>query len=372
MADSQKSQIVIASVLKPVDDARLFEKIGVSLAEKGHEVHIFGVTTTGAPATPVRQHPFKPFARISLRRLFIPWKIFFACLRIKPRLVIVGTHELLTIAVLLKLFTRCKLIYDVQENYYWNILYTDAFPMIVRPFLALFVRARERLTAPMIDHFFLAEKGYQQELTFPRARYTILENKARISAGQLPERPALERKPTIHLLFTGTLAENTGVFTAIDLAVKLHVIDDRFRLTIIGWAAKWDVIQRIKLQIEPRPFIRLITDDQPIPHTRILEEIATADFGMVTYQINPSTTNSIPTKLYEYLAAQLPVLMVNHKPWVELCHKWSAAVVFNPFSYDAAELYREMMSRHYYPETPEGVTWTSEESRLLDVVGKLI
>ena len=43
MADSKKSTVVIASVLKPVDDSRMYEKIGLTLAESGrYDVHVIG------------------------------------------------------------------------------------------------------------------------------------------------------------------------------------------------------------------------------------------------------------------------------------------------------------------------------------------
>ena len=43
MADSKKSTVVIASVLKPVDDSRMYEKIGLTLAGSGrYDVHVIG------------------------------------------------------------------------------------------------------------------------------------------------------------------------------------------------------------------------------------------------------------------------------------------------------------------------------------------
>lgn len=373
MADSEKCTVVIASVLKPVDDSRLYEKIGLSLARSDkYDVHIIGCASGGPRDPALTQHPFKPFGRISLGRLLAPWRILLTTVRLKPDVFIMATHELLYLSMLLKLTLRCRIIYDVQENYYWNILYTKAFPVLIKPFIALYVRGKETLAARYIDHFFLAERGYEQELRFPGTRYTVLENKVRIHPADRKSSAEIHGKATIHLIFSGTLAETTGVFVAIDLAVKLHVIDERFRLTIIGFCPQRHVLEKMRLLIRPRRFIQLIARDGPVPHAEIFRHIRKADFGLLTYQINPSTMSSVPTKLYEYLGFRLPILLVNHQPWVDFCHPYSAAVVFDPHHYDAGELYREMLAKTFYTAEPEAVYWETEEPALLNAMEKVV
>ena len=49
----KKQRIVLASVLKPVDDVRMFEKIGKSLsAITGHDVFIIGYPSKAPGADP--------------------------------------------------------------------------------------------------------------------------------------------------------------------------------------------------------------------------------------------------------------------------------------------------------------------------------
>lgn len=371
MPESVKATVVIASVLKPVDDTRMYSKIGLTLAESGsYSVHVIGQGSHPTEAPNLIQHALKPFSRFSLGRILAPWKIFATILRLKPDVLIVTTHELLCAGLFAKRFTKCRLIYDLQENYYWNILYTPAFPLLIKPFVALYVRGKEVIAAPFIDHFFLAEKGYTREMRFPGSRYTVLENKARRSADSARRSEPVSEKATIQLIFSGTLAETTGVFTAIDLTIKLHVIDERFRLTIIGHAAQRHVREKIRLLIAPRPFIQLIAGDSPVPHGEILKHISRADFGMITYPINPSTMNSIPTKLYEYLGSGLPIILANHKPWVEFCLPYHAAVVFDPNHYDSAVIYDALISGRFYTTTPEGVYWEDEAEKLLAALSR--
>jgi glycosyltransferase involved in cell wall biosynthesis len=373
MPDSKKSTIVIASVLKPIDDSRMYEKIGISLASTGaYQVHIIGRESAAIQNSKVIQHPIKTFRRVSLGRVIAPWRIMLKTLRLKPDVLIIATHELLCLALFMKFVQKCRIIYDVQENYYWNILYTAAFPQLIKPFIALYVRGKENMTARYVDHFFLAEKGYEQELKFVNKKYTILENKVRIDDTSAKTPVPLKSKTKINLIFSGTLAENTGVFTAIDVAAKLHVIDERFSFTIIGFCSQQSVLDKLRLALKPRPFIELITSESPVPHSEIFKHIKKADFGFITYQVNPSTMNSIPTKLYEYLGFNLPILLVNHKPWVDFCHPYSAAIVFDPGHFDAGHIYREMMEKTFYTAEPTSVYWETEETKLLEVVRNLI
>lgn len=372
MADSNKSTVVIASVLKPVDDSRMYEKIGLTLAASGkYIVHVIGMDSAKSNRPDIVQHGFRPFSRISLTRLTAPWRIFFRTRRLQPDIFMITTHELLLAGVLMKLFTKCKLVYDVQENYYWNILYTRAFPLVLKPFAALFVRGKEQLTSSLVDHFLLAEKGYERELKFPGSRYTVIENRLRLEEAPPARQPLSADKETINLLFSGTIAESTGVFTAIELAIRLHVIDERIRLTIIGHCAQRSVLEKVRLLIHPRPFIQLIADKKPVPHAEIFRHIRSSDFGLVTYQIGPATMNSIPTKLYEYLGFKLPIVLVDHRPWVELCIPYSAAITFSAHNFDAGAIFKQMLARRFYTAEPEIAWWKSEEPRLLAAVEAL-
>ena len=90
-------------------------------------------------------------------------------------------------------------------------IYTKSLPFYIRPFVAAYVRAKEWLISPFIDYYFLAETGYEQEITFTGAKKIVLENKLKKSASlMVPKKSPTDRN--IHLLFSGTIAETTGVY----------------------------------------------------------------------------------------------------------------------------------------------------------------
>jgi hypothetical protein len=367
----KKRRIVLASILKPVDDTRMFEKIGASLSKVGdYEIFVIGYPSKADSKSQksIIQIPLKSFNRISLGRLSAPWQIMKMIYEVKPELLIVNTHELLIVGILNRIFFGTRIIYDVRENYRRNILHTKAFPAPFRPLLAAGVRLKEKLTAPFFHAFFLAEKTYAQELGFLRNRHIILENKMVVPDGFKRSM----RSEKIRLLFSGTLAESTGVFEAINLAKKLHQVDSKTELTIIGFCALPSTLSEIQKEITGLPFITLIGGDRLVPHDKILDSIANSDFGIICYPPSHHIENRIPTKLYEYLACRLPILLQKQESWVEICKPYQAALEVDFPNIQPSELLDLMASTSFYNSDPVNVTWASEEPRLLKKVSDIL
>jgi glycosyltransferase involved in cell wall biosynthesis len=393
----KKRRIVIASVLKPVDDTRMFEKMGVTLGDSGqYEVFIIGYPTRNIPAyANINFLPLTSFPRLSVARLLAPFKILRILHQVNPQILIVNTHELLIVAVLNRILFGTKIVYDIRENYYRNLLYAESFPLLLRPFLAGWVRLKEKVSSPLFHHFFLAENGYQKEMSFFGNRATLIENKAKVPANL--SRTAIPGK--LRLLFSGTLAESTGVFQAISLAKKLHGLNEGVQLTLIGYCAKPETLRRIHHEINGFAFIQLHGGNYLVPHPEVIKAIYASDFGIVCYPPSRHTENTVPTKLYEYLACQLPILLQNHRPWVELASRYRVCIAIDVPTADP-HLILQQMSAFAVLKNEEavsgkaglpavavsaktgvpavavsakaGVTWESEAGKLLGALDNII
>jgi glycosyltransferase involved in cell wall biosynthesis len=361
----KKTKVVFASVLKPIDDTRMFEKMAQSIASLSiYEIHVIGYPSSLKPtAQNIFFHPLQTFKRISLKRLWAPVIILRKLWRIKPDLIIINTHELLGAAITVKILTGCKVCYDIQENYFRNIFHTQTFPVLLRPFLALYVRTKEISFSPLINHFILAERGYEKEIWFTGKRRTILENKVKKIESTFAKKSNEDK--CIHLLFSGTLAETTGVFEAIRLAEALHKKENRVRLTIIGYCALENVLQKIKAIIQHQHYIEVIGGDKLIPHHEILKEIQQSDFGIISYPPNPSTENAFPTKLFEYMGERLPILLTDFKLWTDYCARYKAAITVKFDDIDEDGIIREMKTNAFYTSYPTDIYWEDEKFRAL-------
>lgn len=357
--------------MKPVTETRMFEKLGTSLATIPEvNVHIIGFPSSGYASGQHRielhPHSAKPFGRLSLTRMAIPSRIMFKVLSLKPDLLIITTHELLWMALWCKLVLGCRVVYDVQENYFRNILYTKTFPLVVRPLLACYVRFKEWICKPVVDVYLLAEKGYGQELRFARP-FLVLENK-------LPERQAHRYRRSAagnsNLIFSGTLSETTGVLEAINLAGNLHRLNPDITLTIIGNCLSENFLNKLKQQASTHSFIRFTGSIYPVEHEQILEAINRAVAGIIIYPANPSTACSVPTKLYEYLGLGLPVIIRHNEDSHKLVEALQAGIVLQPGHKPERILTWLQQPITFIP--PPEIYWESAETELLTCVQELL
>ena len=371
MQEIKKRRIVLASVLKPANEPRMFDKIGSTLAND-YDVYCIGapLRTASNLASNPKVVEIPNVKRLSLSRLFVPFKILRKVIELRPALLIICTHELLLIAWLAKLITRCTIIYDVQENYYRNIRYGTSFPFFLRELIASYVRTKEVISKAFVSHYFLAEKAYKQEMTFFGTKKTILENKTVESAMAIKANTDKE-DGCIQFLFSGTLAETTGVFIAIDVMKKLHELDNKVRLNIVGYSADRRTVDLIRSAIQNHDFIQLKGGNTLVAHNEIVSEILSADFGIISYPPNPSTANSVPTKLFEYLACSLPILLIDNPQWLRLCEPYNAAIPFNPQTFSASSTLKALKEQKFYTTLPQDVFWSSEEQKLLQTIETL-
>lgn len=342
-----KINLVIASILKPIDDPRMYEKIGITLSDsQKYSVHIVGHVSISPP---INTHinfysPFN-FSRNSKRRISAPLKFYKILLKLKPKVVIVETPELLIVTVIYKILFGCRIYYDVLENYYYNILYLSKYSMFLKIFLGTCTRAVELITSPFIEKFILAEKCYIKELPFVKKKFAVLENKLSPIYHNLGK---TKKRSFYHLLYTGTIAESFGIFEAIEVASKLNALDYRFHLTIIGYCADQNELVKIKNYILKLPFIHLIGGDYLVPHQQIMKMINTADIGLITYQANKAFNSKMPTKLYEYMYDRLPMIIPQNSLWVEFCRPYCSALVVNYAHIDVFRLICDLNSVSFY------------------------
>jgi hypothetical protein len=234
--------------------------------------------------------------------------------------------------------------------------------------VASVVRLKEWITAPLFSKFILAEKSYVDELPFLKKKSVVVENKC-----QMPE--GFQRKPandTIDLVFTGTIAYSTGIFQAIQLAKELNKVEPSIRLAIIGKCSMARDLERVKKEISDAPFISLKAGNEFVSHEKIIKAISKTHFGIVIYPNSPHTENKIPTKLYEYLASELPILLQNNKKWVDLCAPADAAIVVDFENPNLDSIIEQIQERKYYPRKVENAHWKTEEAVFLTTIRSLI
>ncbi|GGG01013.1 glycosyltransferase [Pontibacter amylolyticus] len=374
-----EKRILLASLLKPINDTRLYEKLGLSLSKiKGASIHLAGYETpipAGAPAN-IHFHPIFQFKRLSMGRLTAQRDYYRLLQHIRPQLVIVSTHELLLPTLLYKArYKGVRIVYDIQENYSLNLRSQHNYSWPLKHLLALSIRTIERMCATSIDHFLLAEHSYADELPFLDNRYTFIENKykASLKLPPLATPVSLPKTGQLRLLYSGTIAEEYGVWEAIELARQLQIVRPEVKLTIIGYCANSHTLAKLQQACQALPFVEMIGGDKLVPHQEILEQIPKSHIGLLPYRPNASTFRCIPTKLYEYMAHGLPLLIQQNPLWQGIVEGNDAGRAVDFSRINVEELTQELSARNFYKQgIPTTIYWESEEEKLLQVITPLL
>ena len=366
-----KKVIAIISVLKPVDDTRNYEKIARSINNTNkYEVNIIGFSAKKIPTqTNIKFHPAFTFGRTSIKRSVASLTIFKILLKVKPELVIVTCAELLIVSIVNKILFGCKIIYDIQENYYRNILFTSSYPGFIKYALALIARSIEVLSYPFINRYILAENVYLTQLKYTISKAIVIENKALIPENV--RNMKVRKNKELTFVYSGTIAEHYGIFDAIKFISRLKSSTNHVKLIIIGFAPQRKIYQKVSAIVARLNYITIIGGDALVAHDQILMEMKKADFCLLPYQKNKSTTGRIPTKLYECLAMEKPVIITPNQAWNDIIVQNNAGIIFDLSSnslFDTQQLYHQ----YYGNNLSRNYDWDNSSYKLLEIINELI
>jgi glycogen(starch) synthase len=327
-------------------------------------------------------------SRLSLGRLAAQWRYWQLLRRVRPTLVVVTAPELLPLTLFWQRLGRGRqFVYDIQENYALNIRSQGVYPAAVRGLLAGLLRWIEARAAHRAAALLLAEASYADELPFlkdlPTSQVLLLENKYQPQPGEvLPRaaRPLPAPTEPLRLLFSGTISDLNGVQEALALARQLRAVlawPGGVRLTVIGFCQQPALLAELREVAQAEAdWLTLIGGAELVPHARLVAEIGRSHLGLLPYRPHPSTARCRPTKLFEYLAHGLPVLVPHNPPWESLVQQHTAGLVvdFGQPAAVAAQVAAVLPTAVFYPAglPAEEVLWAGEGKKLGHLLESLL
>ncbi len=369
----KRIKTVIASVLKPVDDTRMYEKIGLSLQQTNiYDVNIIGFRTKNIPKnSEINFYPCFNFGRKSIRRLLAPLTFLYFLIKMRPQMVIISTYELIPSALVYRfVFSRTHLVYDVQENYALNVLSNRKSDLLASVW-AGYVRWVESVAQPMISLNIVAETRYSNEINYLNNSLVLLNKfNTRCSIVKFTKINSIYVNSPLKLIFSGTVSTDYGIWQSVEFVNELAKIFPLLKAKFIGRVPDQTLLREL-LSIQNN-VVEFNIDTEPIAHKAILEEMSTADFGIVAHQPTLSIQNCFPTRIYELMHFRIPILLQDHPPWVAYCQQWNSCIPLDFNHYDVETVAAQMMEQRFYNRgTPDDIYWESEEKKLIKAVDLL-
>ncbi len=175
----------------------------------------------------------------------------------------------------------------------------------------------------------------------------------------------------VTFVYTGTITVHYGIFEAIEFIKNIRKALPDASLHIIGYAPDKNIWQKVMQQIRPLDYIKTEGGTSLVPHAQIIKALSTAHFCLMPYHDNRSTAGRIPTKLYECLALETPVIISPNNAWNDLIKENDAGLIHD-FQSNGPVSINQLQRKFYSHGLSARYLWNKEEKHLISVVDKLL
>ncbi len=286
-------KICMLSSVHSADDIRIVEKEARSLSEAGHDVTV--VARSPRPSDPGRIE-FKLIEVPPVPRWKRPWVAGRAALALARATGadVVQFHdpELIPFALLLK-SRRCKVIYDVHEDVPADIYSKRWIWSWMRPAVARTMEVVERSAARRFDAIVAATPAIADRFRAYGAAVTLVRNTVRLDEFIEPT-PTTERRR--QAVYVGRTSFDRGLVEMVEACAAVGL-----PLVLAGTIGREEQVWLEKSSTDVSYKGRLGRGEIAALLNRSL-------IGLNLLLPEPNYLLSLPTKLFEYMAAGLPVI----------------------------------------------------------------
>jgi glycosyltransferase involved in cell wall biosynthesis len=358
--------MLVNAVHKPFD-TRIFQKEALSLVSAGFLVRIIiphteNVDRDGVQIVAVRL-PRKGWEQL----IWCPWLIFLKALR-ESRHSIFHVHdsELLVIALWLRLLGR-NVVYDAHEDTPLQIAYQHWIPQWLRKPYAWFYLVLEKLAGWFFNTIIVAEPVIAKY--YPERKTVLVRNFAKVETFKrlAVEKPYAARSNK--MVYVGLLSKPRGLIEMLEGAsLAQQVVSFTF---LLGGKFAPAQLKETVLSAYAIDYMGWVE------YNKLGEVLCDAKIGIIVPHPNPRYTTNYPVKLFEYMAAGLPVIASKEGETSAFVREAGCGILVDPLNTEEIAKAIIWLLQHTAEAMAMGArgqrlvfekyNWKNEEERLLSV-----
>lgn len=322
---SQQLKIVhMTSVHRPFD-VRIFAKECSSLAEHGYDVVLIAVHDHDelCDGVQIKSIP-RPRSQWS-RMIFTAWRVVLEALRQDADIYHCHDPELLPWTCLMRLLGR-TVVYDMHENVPKDILDKTWLPQWSKPTVSRLVRLAERIFMWRLPVVF-AESSYRDDYKWVRRSIVVL-NLPRLDRLPTPSRSRLQPP---RMAYIGGVATDRGSVVTVRALELLQRQDCDVVFRCVGPMWPPDHQQELEQLAVDVPSDRLEFFGYR-PSSEGWNLIRDCQIGLAVLAARPNLMESFPTKLFEYMALEMPVIASDFPLYREVVETSGCGICVDPTS----------------------------------------
>lgn len=241
------------------------------------------------------------------------WQSWQVLQRLRPRLVHIHDPELVPMTWLWARLHRAKAIFDAHEDLVAQVSTKPYLPELVRPLVRLLARGLVVAANHGMDAVIAATDDVAGGFAHPRTvvvrNYPWLKDYPPVEARPVPGRVA----------YVGDLTEERRLSFMIEVVRRARQSRPEVHLVLAGrpLGSAQSVLDRIS---EPG----LVDHRGLLRPAEVPGVLASASVGLIFLDPLPNYTRSLPTKLFEYMAAGVPFLASDFPFWRQEFEPWDA------------------------------------------------
>ncbi len=325
------------------------EKITLALTRAGHSVHIVARNKAWRPTTEVlpegtvhRMPPWKFVGQTVDSALGFP--AFFSprwvrlidktCSDANADLIIVRDLPLCPTAIRVGKRLQIPVMLDMAENYpammraLWETgRHTITDYLIRNPAIT---QRLERKCVHEVSHVVTVVEESSDRvaaLGVTSDKLTVVSNTPPLARLDLVDGARAANRDRIEVVYMGNLEVVRGLLESVEAVALLKAAGTHIRLRIIGRGRDEMLIKQrcasLSLGENDVQFLGYIES-----HAEALNIVAGSDVGLMPHRKNESWDTTIPNKLFDYMAAGLPVVSSNAAPCERILNETGAGRVF--------------------------------------------
>ena len=268
-----------------------------------------GIEVTRVPLYP--SHNKSAFMRILNYLSFFFSAIIYGLFNAKRADVIYAYHPPLTVgivAVLLKIFWKIPVVYDVQDMWPDTL---NATGMITNKILLAFVGRVCDWVYHRVDHIVVLSPGFKKlliERDVPETKIDVVYNwcaESELKSSSAEKKINLSASGKFHILFAGNMGKAQALDSVLEAAKKLLQTTPGLVFVFLGGGIEVD---RLKMEAKEQSIYNTVFLP-PVSIDKVGTYLKSADALLVHLKQNPLFQITIPSKTQAYMVIGKPILM---------------------------------------------------------------
>jgi glycosyltransferase involved in cell wall biosynthesis len=365
----------ITSVHIPFD-TRIFYKECAALVEAGYEVHLVARHDKDEVVNGIDIHGVPVRKSKIMRMLFTTWDVCRTALSIDPAIFHFHDPEMIPVGLYLKLRGK-KVICDVHEDYPDFIRYKEAIPRILRRPISWATWIMETVSAPFFDAIVTVTPKIHDRFkplnyrTVEICNFPLLEEFTEVE--NLP--PWSSRSEAV--AFVGSLSLDRGL---VEMIRSIGIVN-RSRPVDLILGGRFSTLA-LENEIKKLPEFEYVDHRGFLSRDKVACMLGESRAGIIVTLPQSNHRFAYMTKLFEYMAAGIPVIASDFPLWREIVAGAQCGLLVEPRDPEAlaeAILYllenpgaAEEMGKNGSAAVKERYNWNSEKTKLLELYEKIV